>query len=209
MFLYEVPLGGACNTMIYIHYHTWHHMWKVQMILTAWDQQKHGLKPWVVWWKCNHGIPSHIPQSAQVMIKFDLANLDVFLHFHSCSLVLINLMEQSYFPWYKSTGNNAPVSVKYSQRISLLSSGTQESYSSKQYKSKLLAHIDGLLQDCSNSSALAMELLQPCNKPSTLWIELYMFTINTQDTMIFNINIMFPGTEIPIIKMRRSWVLSS
>ena len=28
-------------------------------------------------------------------------------------------------------------------------------------------HIDGLMQDCSNSSALAMELLQYCTKPST------------------------------------------
>ena len=26
---------------------------------------------------------------------------------------------------------------------------------------------DGLVQDCSNSSALAMELLQSCKKPST------------------------------------------
>ena len=30
------------------------------------------------------------------------------------------------------------------------------------------AHINGLVQDCSNSSALAMELLQSCAKPSTL-----------------------------------------
>ena len=28
------------------------------------------------------------------------------------------------------------------------------------------SHIDGLVQDCSNSSALAMELLQSCTKPS-------------------------------------------
>ena len=28
-----------------------------------------------------------------------------------------------------------------------------------------LLHIDGLVQDCGNSSALAMELLQPCTKP--------------------------------------------
>ena len=27
-------------------------------------------------------------------------------------------------------------------------------------------NIDGLVQDCSNSSELAMELLQPCTKPS-------------------------------------------
>ena len=27
-------------------------------------------------------------------------------------------------------------------------------------------YIDGLVQDCSNSSALAMELLQSCTKPS-------------------------------------------
>ena len=31
-------------------------------------------------------------------------------------------------------------------------------------------HIDCLVEDCSNSSALAMELLQSCTKPSTLAI---------------------------------------
>ena len=37
--------------------------------------------------------------------------------------------------------------------------------------------IDGLAQDCSNSSALAMELQQSCNKPSKwcLWTGLYIF----------------------------------
>ena len=29
-----------------------------------------------------------------------------------------------------------------------------------------LLHIDGLVQDCSNFSALAIELLQSCTKPS-------------------------------------------
>ena len=29
-----------------------------------------------------------------------------------------------------------------------------------------MSHVDGLVQDCSNSSALAMELLQSCTKPS-------------------------------------------
>ena len=41
----------------------------------------------------------------------------------------------------------------------------------------LLAHSfpseysDGLAQGCSNSSALAMELLQPCAKPSIWWMD--------------------------------------
>ena len=34
-------------------------------------------------------------------------------------------------------------------------------------KSSELLHYDGLVQDCCNSSALAMELLQSCTKPST------------------------------------------
>ena len=29
-----------------------------------------------------------------------------------------------------------------------------------------MEHIDGLVQNCSNSSVLAMELLQSCTKPS-------------------------------------------
>ena len=31
---------------------------------------------------------------------------------------------------------------------------------------QMAAHVKGLVQDCSNSSALAMELLQACTKPS-------------------------------------------
>ena len=31
-------------------------------------------------------------------------------------------------------------------------------------------HFCGLVQDSSNSSALALELLQPCTKPSTWWL---------------------------------------
>ena len=27
-------------------------------------------------------------------------------------------------------------------------------------------HVDGFVEDCSNSSVLAMQLLQSCNKPS-------------------------------------------
>ena len=33
--------------------------------------------------------------------------------------------------------------------------------------------IDGLVQDCSNSSALAMELLQSCTKPSEWYFQKY------------------------------------
>ena len=39
--------------------------------------------------------------------------------------------------------------------------------------------IDGLVQDCSNPSALAMELLQSCTKPSIL-----PGTYNTQDSRV-------------------------
>ena len=34
------------------------------------------------------------------------------------------------------------------------------------YRAKFLqVHVDGLVQDCSIFSALAMEILQPCTKP--------------------------------------------
>ena len=36
-----------------------------------------------------------------------------------------------------------------------------------------VAQIDGLAEDCSNSSALAMELLQSCAKPSIMWSATY------------------------------------
>ena len=34
----------------------------------------------------------------------------------------------------------------------------------------LIAYIDGLVEDCSNSRVLAMELLQSCTKPS-IWCQ--------------------------------------
>ena len=39
------------------------------------------------------------------------------------------------------------------------------------------AYIDGLVQDCSNSSALAMELLQFCTKPSICGTRPRNFTV--------------------------------
>ena len=38
------------------------------------------------------------------------------------------------------------------------------------------AHFDGLVQDCSNSSALTMELLQSCTKPSICTATLSVYT---------------------------------
>ena len=38
-------------------------------------------------------------------------------------------------------------------------------------------YIDGLLQDCSNSSALATELLQSCTKPSIYTVMLFLFLL--------------------------------
>ena len=46
---------------------------------------------------------------------------------------------------------------------------------------------DGLVQDCSNSNALAMELLQFCTKPST-WCY-YFYCISVMEIISYN----FPG----------------
>ena len=85
---------------------------------------------------------------------------------------------------------------------SLLYSVLQQSWSGdvlvSSYQS--IHHIDGLVQDCSNSSALAMELLQSCTKPSicdktvnftvdvVLWTELCphcIFQTSSQILFIF------------------------
>ena len=41
------------------------------------------------------------------------------------------------------------------------------SFSNHEWKTEHTKHIDGLAQDCSNSNALAREILQSCTKPST------------------------------------------
>ena len=43
-------------------------------------------------------------------------------------------------------------------------------------------YIDGLAQDCSNSSALAMELLQSCTKPSILSGKCLLITFSGHDS---------------------------
>ena len=47
-----------------------------------------------------------------------------------------------------------------------------------------MSNIDGLVQDCSNSSALAMELLQSCTKP--LINAMVMFSTNTNNVYCIN-----------------------
>ena len=46
----------------------------------------------------------------------------------------------------------------------------------------MYAYIDGLVSDCSNSSALAMELLQSCTKPS-----IYISIFNADMTQVVEI----------------------
>ena len=47
-------------------------------------------------------------------------------------------------------------------------------------------HVDGLVQDCSNSSALAMELLQSCTKPSMLtFSDSYILCVSSKALMIW------------------------
>ena len=47
-------------------------------------------------------------------------------------------------------------------------------------------HIDGLVQDCSNSIAFAMELLQSCNKPLIYWYCLYLAITLCSAVMLYS-----------------------
>ena len=61
----------------------------------------------------------------------------------------------------------------------------------------LCHHIDGLLQDCSNSSALAMELLQSCTKPSILWFIVCDLTVAQNKENV--------STWDPLVKAPSQW----
>ena len=69
--------------------------------------------------------------------------------------------------------------------------------------------VDGLAQVCSNSSALAMELLQTCAKPSILWIESKdTFTNNFQGCFHSGDNI--HGTDVGLaIAIQMYWNANS
>ena len=56
-------------------------------------------------------------------------------------------------------------------------------HTTKWFTKNYTRHIDDLMQDCSFSSALAMELLQSCTKPSTYTVDTIIFI-----TCIINLN---------------------
>ena len=60
-----------------------------------------------------------------------------------------------------------------------------------------MVHIDGLVQDCSISSALAMEILQSCTKPS--WPTDQGNT--TREPHQYDMSF-YGNTIIPILKIR-------
>ena len=53
-------------------------------------------------------------------------------------------------------------------------------------------YIDGLVQDCSNSSALAMELLQSCTEPLIYYLGFWMHSayIEMIDIMSYKVLVM-------------------
>ena len=59
------------------------------------------------------------------------------------------------------------------------------------------SQVDGLVQDCSNSSALAMELLQSCTKPSKWLISIWW--IDSASTMLYFIKISAEGISWRIL----------
>ena len=78
------------------------------------------------------------------------------MHWSYCSLVL----SHQYGAAYWATTEFGATSLTWTRRLFCSKVKTQC------VASIFPLHIDGLAQDCSNSSALAMELLQSCPKPS-------------------------------------------
>ena len=66
------------------------------------------------------------------------------------------------------------------------------------------AYLDGLVQDCSNSSALAMELLQSCTK-QVICITCNVIKNKNRKLCLYQLN---PSTWIRVIKRQLSVVLS-
>ena len=70
----------------------------------------------------------------------------------------------------------------------------------------LTYHIDGLAQDCSNSSALAMELLQSCAKPSTCMLHSMVDASPAMGISIVVADAWWPGASLsPIHLQPPSW----
>ena len=71
------------------------------------------------------------------------------------------------------------------------------------YINSMLDHYNGLVQDCSNSSALAMELLQSCTKQSTkIWHWLFFKAVihfhSIRDYILCIVNKHLVLTKIPM-----------
>ena len=67
--------------------------------------------------------------------------------------------------WCFISSTHIPSAVKI-KSLTVLIFVTQLDTRDSSVKSVAVGYVDGLVQDCSNSSALAMELLQSCTKPS-------------------------------------------
>ena len=61
---------------------------------------------------------------------------------------------------------NAQASMRDTSYAVRVGSMQKFEFAQKMFYNTRLAHIDGLAQDCSNSIANALELLQSCTKPS-------------------------------------------
>ena len=74
------------------------------------------------------------------------------------TLTASNQIDQYIVHWYHAAAVYRYIAIACYSRCSIFVNALQN------HPGRL--HIDGLGQDCSNCSALAMELLQSCTKPS-------------------------------------------
>ena len=92
------------------------------------------------------------------MIMSSASNLSQAL----LTLIMIRLTPLHTTPNHPCQGK-APIFHSTSIQVTLNVIRTDADTFDRKY---MTYHVDGLVQDCSNSSALAMELLQSCTKPS-------------------------------------------
>ena len=119
-----------------------------------------------IWWR-HHGLPG---TAAIALLAFCEGNPPVTIGFPTQRPVMLRFDVLFDLRLNKRLSKNRDAGDLRRHRahyeLTVMYEWNQEVPNHTETQKRRQLYIDGLLQDCSNSSALAMELLQACTKPS-------------------------------------------
>ena len=135
----------------FIHFHSTRCIWKCHL-----RNSGHFVSASMCWW-------AHKANLIKILICLVMENCQIMPQFFTChDSWAVMVCAKVWHDW------GTIIKVKTKRILARCQYGPLRPVSTSNKRQLIVAkwcHIDGLVQDCSNSSALAMELLQSCTKP--------------------------------------------